>query len=327
MGSVNRLSGEARRRTLHQQLIYAPVELGDLPSERCARSPRRSCRRWSGCSAEHRSVAGVVTVPSDSRFHRLTCSHGHSSFVERGCAPDPGRQPAGGAARRRPGVHGRAAAHRPAHRRPRAARGRAGPREDAHRAHARRDDRHDVLSASSSRPTCCRPTSSARRSTISRPGSSSVKKGPIFAQHHSRRRDQPRAGQGAGRAARGDAGEAGHDRRHDVSSSRSRSSCSRRRTRSSRRARIRCPRRRSIASCSSCASAIRRATRRRRSCAAWRAAQPIAVEHVATPRADPRGARSASPSCTWTTASWTTSSTSCTRRASRRRAGCRTSRR
>ena len=40
--------------------------------------------------------------------------------------------------------------------------------------------------------------------------------GADLRQHHSRRRDQPRAGQGAGRAARGDAGEAGDDRRHDV---------------------------------------------------------------------------------------------------------------
>jgi hypothetical protein len=35
-------------------------------------------------------------------------------------------------------------------------------------------------------------------------------------EHHPRRRDQSCAGQGAGRAARGDAGEAGHDRRHDL---------------------------------------------------------------------------------------------------------------
>ena len=35
-------------------------------------------------------------------------------------------------------------------------------------------------------------------------------------EHHPRRRNQSRAGEGAGRAARGDAGKAGHDRRHDV---------------------------------------------------------------------------------------------------------------
>ena len=47
--------------------------------------------------------------------------------------------------------------------------------------------------------------------------------------------------------------------------------------------------------------------------------EPIAVERVATPAADPRDARAASPSCTWTTGSSTTSSTSCTRRATRSR--------
>ncbi len=41
--------------------------------------------------------------------------------------------------------------------------------------------------------------------------------GADLREHHPRRRDQPRAGEGAGGAARGDAGEAGHDRRHDVS--------------------------------------------------------------------------------------------------------------
>ena len=44
-------------------------------------------------------------------------------------------------------------------------------------------------------------------------------------------------------------------------------------------------------------------------------------------RGDPRGARHASPTCTWTTASSTTSSTSSTPRASRPRRGSRTSRR
>jgi MoxR-like ATPase len=88
-------------------------------------------------------------------------------------------------------------------------------------------------------------------------------------QHRAGRRDQSRAGQGAGRAARGDAGEAGHDRRHELRS-RSRSWCWPRRTRSSRKAPTRCRKRRWTASCSSCGSAIPRAPRRRRSCAAWR---------------------------------------------------------
>ena len=115
-----------------------------------------------------------------------------------------------------------------------------------------------------------------------REGVFTTKKGPDLRQPHPRRRDQPRPGQGAERAARGDAGAPGHDRRRDASRCRRRSWCSRRRTRSSRRAPIRCPRRRSTASCSSCRSATRRreeerqildrmATDRRRS----RASSPV----------------------------------------------------
>ena len=73
-------------------------------------------------------------------------------------------------------------------------------------------------------------------------------------QHHPRRRDQPRAGQGAERAARGDAGAPGHDRRRDLPARRAVSWCSPRRTPSSRRAPIRCRRPRSTASCSSSSS-------------------------------------------------------------------------
>ena len=79
---------------------------------------------------------------------------------------------------------------------------------------------------------------------------------PRLLQLPARRRDQPRAGQGAVGAARGDAGAAGDDRPHDASGARTRSSCSRPRTRSSPRAPTRCPRRRSTASCSRCSSTI-----------------------------------------------------------------------
>ena len=75
-----------------------------------------------------------------------------------------------------------------------------------------------------------------------------------------RRRDQPRAGQGPERAARGDAGAPGHDRPRDASRCPTRSWCWRPRTRSRPRAPTRCPRRRSTASCSRCSSATRRAT-------------------------------------------------------------------
>ena len=49
-----------------------------------------------------------------------------------------------------------------------------------------------------------------------RRGQFTREEGPDLRQHRPGRRDQPRAGQGAGGAARGDAGEAGDDRRHDV---------------------------------------------------------------------------------------------------------------
>ena len=84
--------------------------------------------------------------------------------------------------------------------------------------------------------------------------------GPIFAQPPARRRDQPRAAEDAGRAARGDAGAAGDDRGRRRTCSSRRSSSSPPRTRSSTRARTRCPRRSSTASCCGSASATRRAS-------------------------------------------------------------------
>ena len=72
-----------------------------------------------------------------------------------------------------------------------------------------------------------------------------------------RRRDQPRAGQGAVGAARGDAGAPGDDRQRDARRAVAVPRAWRRRTRSSPRARIRCPRRRSTASCSRSSSTIR----------------------------------------------------------------------
>ena len=76
-----------------------------------------------------------------------------------------------------------------------------------------------------------------------------------------RGRDQPRTGEGAVGAARGDAGASGHDRPRHAPSSPTRSWSWRRRTRSSPRARTRCPRRRSIASCSRCSSTTPSGTR------------------------------------------------------------------
>ncbi len=53
-----------------------------------------------------------------------------------------------------------------------------------------------------------------------RTGEFSTSLGPVFTQPAARRRDQPRAGEGAKRAARSDAGAPGHDRRRDAQGAR-----------------------------------------------------------------------------------------------------------
>ena len=103
--------------------------------------------------------------------------------------------------------------------------------------------------ASSSRPTCCPPTSIGTVIYNQQTGEFTVQARPDLREPRARRRDQPRARQGAERAARGDAGAPGHHRRHDATRCPTRSSSWPRRTRSSRRAPTRCPRRRSTASC------------------------------------------------------------------------------
>ena len=98
-----------------------------------------------------------------------------------------------------------------------------------------------------------------------------------------RRRDQPRAGQGPERAARGDAGAPGDDRPRDLQGARTRSSSSRPRTRSRPRARTRCRRRRSTGSCSRSSSATRRPT------------EEFAIVERMTGRARARSSRSSRP--------------------------------
>ena len=88
---------------------------------------------------------------------------------------------------------------------------------------------------------------------------------------HPRRRDQPRARQGAERAARGDAGAPGHAGRTRPIRCRRRSWSWPRRTPSSRRAPTRCRRRRSIAFFSRSTSATRAPTK---SCGSWRPCRP-----------------------------------------------------
>ncbi len=117
-------------------------------------------------------------------------------------------------------LHDRAHPHRPAHRRARPARRRAGPRQDAHRAHALRRDPRQV------RPRPVHAGSPARRPHRHRhlqpaEGRVHLQARADLRQPRPRRRDQPRAGQGAERAARGDAGAAGHHRRQQLSTARS----------------------------------------------------------------------------------------------------------
>ena len=152
------------------------------------------------------------------------------------------------ARRRRPGRDARARARRAAGRRSRPARGRARPRQDADRADARRGARRHLQP----RPVHARPRPRRPRRhahLAARPRRVRHRARPGLRQPPAGRRDQPRAGQGPVRAARGHAGAPGHDRRRRPTRCRARSSCSRPRTRSSPRARTRCPRRRSTASC------------------------------------------------------------------------------
>ena len=115
---------------------------------------------------------------------------------------------------RRPGRDARAAARRAAGRRPRAARGRARPGQDADRQDARRRARREFRRVQFT-PDLVPPTSSARASTGPTPALRHRAR-PGVRQLPARRRDQPRAGQGPVRPARGDAGAPGDDRRHDL---------------------------------------------------------------------------------------------------------------
>ena len=136
--------------------------------------------------------------------------------------------------------------------------------------------------ASSSLPTSSPPTSSARGSA-SPATARSHRARPRLREPPARRRDQPRAGEGAVGAARGHAGAPGDDRRRDVTACPSPSSCWPRRTRSSPRAPTTCPRRRSTASCSSSSSTTRASRTRSPSSTA---------RSVEMPTPAPRGRRS-----------------------------------
>ena len=139
-----------------------------------------------------------------------------------------------------------------------------GPRQDADDQDPRRRPRRLVQAHPvHARPDAVRP----RRDPHLPPGQGLVRRraGPRLRQLPPRRRDQPRAGQGPVRAARGDAGAPGHDRPRHVQGARPRSSSSPPRTRSRPRAPTRCPRRRSTGSCSRSCSTTRTPPMRRRS--------------------------------------------------------------
>ena len=137
---------------------------------------------------------------------------------------EPGRDqrtPRAGALRdqtrhRRSGSDARARAGLPPRAGPSADRGRSRPREDADDQDDRRSARRDVRArAVHARPRTVRPRRHARlpagRGNVRHRARTGLLQLPA------RRRDQPRAGEGAVRAARGDAGASGDDRAHDVS--------------------------------------------------------------------------------------------------------------
>ena len=116
---------------------------------------------------------------------------------------------------RRPGRDARAGAGGAARRRARAARGRAGPRQDAHREDAgRRGQRVVQAGAVHSGPGAGRPRRHAHLPAGHGRVLRRARAGAV--QLPAGRRDQPRAREGAVGAARGHAGAPGHDRRRDL---------------------------------------------------------------------------------------------------------------
>ena len=192
-----------------------------------------------------------------------------------------------------------------------------GPRQDARRADARRDACASPFSRIQFTPDLLPADVIGTMVFDQRTRSSIRARGPDLRQPRAGRRDQPRAGQGAVGAARGDAGEAGHDRRRDVLRSSepflvlaTQNPIEQEGTyplpeaqldRFMLKVRVGYPTRDEE-------KEILRAHGRRDG--------RSRCERVAQADDILAAARSASPSCTWTRRSWTTSSTSCTRRAS-----------
>ena len=251
-----------------------PLRFEDLISDlRTARRSRRYFERalWPRLTALAgrelvRPPSRRRTRPEPPRAWATSSPRSRSGREDRG-----GRRasPRGGAdPRPHRGRQGRRhRAHPRGHPRQRARARRGLPRtgEDAHRAPARPGARprlpaHPVHAGSASqRHHRQLPLRSAR-------GPLRVPPGAGVHQSPSRRRDQPRHAQDAGRAPRGHAGVAGHGGGAVVFAVASRSSSSRPRIRSSWRAPTRCRRRSSTGSCCASPSAIPRPTPSARSC-------------------------------------------------------------
>ena len=139
--------------------------------------------------------------------------------------------------------------------------------------------------------------------------------GPALRADHPGRRDQPRARQGAGRAARGDAGAPGHHRRHHVSA---RGAVPGARHPESDRERGHLSAARGAARplhAQGAGAAIPRRDEEKEVLLRMSGGQEIPVERAARSGRDPRGPRHDRRRCTWTRRWWTTSSTWCAPRA------------
>ena len=170
-GVVSGLEPHDPRRRGHGAERAHPVRRRRQPRE--LRRPAAQPRRPGG---RHRDRAGQPVAAGLLRRHRLRRPDRHGRRRRRrpptvtdasGAHHEPAPAPSGadGARRlpgeeapRRPGRAARAADRRPAGPRPRAGRGRARPGQDDGHQDAGPDDRRRSSSASSSRPTWCRPT-------------------------------------------------------------------------------------------------------------------------------------------------------------------------
>ena len=150
-----RRSGRHRHRHPQSDRASASSSASASPCRSRTPRPRSACRRSERIRKEAHSAWTTVTA-----------SRGDVD------AADGAHPLRGEADRRRPGPFPRARAGRDARAGPPARRRRAGPGQDADREDARAHDPRHASSASSSRPTSCRPTWSARASTTRRPASS-----------------------------------------------------------------------------------------------------------------------------------------------------------